>query len=373
MEIDMEHARIGKVLEEMRATSLGRCAISPGPNLRYLAGLNIDPHERTFVMVLGGPPGISFALPKLEEEKVRASLGGADATIFAYADQDGPLLAVERALGYGGDGSCGPRRIGAEFLHMRLKEHELIRASAGPFEAVDMDPFLMGMRAVKDSEEIRRLRRAAEIVDRGIEAARDAIAPGVSENYVAEAIEKAMMAAGADSVPFNSVLSGPNAALPHGRTSDRKIGEGELVLCDIGAGFRGYFGDITRTIAAGRPPDRLVAAYMAVYEANRAGRQAAGPGMKAEDLDAVCRDVITKAGFGELFIHRTGHGLGLEVHEEPYIVAGSGKLLLPGMAFTIEPGVYLPGEGGVRIEDDVIITEAGAEVLTKQPRELVLD
>lgn len=369
----MDKNRINKLLSLMPGLSAERLAISPGPNLKYLTGLEIEPHERTFMMVLGGSQEISFALPMLEEEKVKAVTAGNKAAIFAYSDQDGPVDAVKAAFGFSTASDRKRLAIGAEFLHMRLKEFELIKQALGPIDAADLDSAMMDMRSVKDSQEIAHLKRAAEIVDRGIEAARDAIRPGVSENYVAEQIEKAMMAAGADSVPFNSVLSGPNAALPHGNTSGRVILEGELVICDIGAGFKGYFGDITRTIAAGKPSDELIAAYMAVYEANKAGREAVKPGMKAEDLDAICREVITKAGFGSLFIHRTGHGLGLEVHEEPYIVAGNRKALLPGMAFTIEPGVYIPGVGGVRIEDDVILTETGAEIITRQPRELMFD
>jgi len=251
-----------------------------------------------------------------------------------------------------------------------VKEYEIARRAIGEFEAFDIDPLMMRLRSIKDDEEAACLRRAAEIVDIGIDAARDAINPGASEKYVSQEIERAIMAAGADYVPFNIVLSGPNAALPHGIPSERRIKAGELVLCDIGACYKGYFGDITRTIPAGRPSDALVTAYDAVYRANEAGRRAARPGMTCEMLDAVCRKVIEDAGFGPQFIHRTGHGLGLEVHEEPYIVAGNKTEILPGMAFTIEPGVYIPGVGGVRIEDDVIITQDGTEILTRQPREL---
>lgn len=361
--------RLDSFMEKVGQSGADIAAISAGPNLRYLFGLDVDPHERAFMTIAGEGFHPSFVLPMLEMGNVGRAAAGFGAELHGYSDEEGPSFAVGRALRHV-SAKAGKLTLGAEFLHMRLKEHELIKSVLGSFEVVDIDGILMEMRAVKDPEEISCLRRAAEIADVGIAAARAAIRPGVSEKRVASEIERAMLEAGADSVPFNIVLSGPNAALPHGTPSERKILEGELVICDIGACYRGYFGDITRTIPAGRPSSEMAKAYEAVYMANEAGRKAARPGISGGELDAVCRKVIEDAGYGELFIHRTGHGLGLEVHEEPYIVGGNAKPLLPGMAFTIEPGVYIPGVGGVRIEDDAVITESGVEILTRQPREL---
>ena len=361
--------RLDAFLEKAGQSGADIAAISAGPNLRYLFGLEVDPHERAFMTIVGEGFHPSFVLPMLEMGNVGRVAAGFGAELHGYSDEEGPSFAVSRALRHV-PAEAGRLTLGAEFLHMRLKEHELIKSSLGSFEVVDIDSILMEMRAVKDPEEIACLRRAAEIADIGIIAARAAIRPGVSEKQVVSEIERAMLEAGADSVPFNIVLSGPNAALPHGKPSDRKILEGELVICDIGACFRGYFGDITRTISAGRPSSEMEKVYEAVYRANEAGRKTARPGISGGELDAACRKVIEDAGYGELFIHRTGHGLGLEVHEEPYIVGGNTKPLLPGMAFTIEPGVYIPGVVGVRIEDDAVITESGVEILTRQPREL---
>ncbi|HNZ08269.1 MAG TPA: Xaa-Pro peptidase family protein [Bacillota bacterium] len=364
----MELNRVVKLRAAMEERGVDVALISPGPNLRYLAGFDIDPHERTFLMVIS-ERGLAFVAPKLEEEKVLDRTAETGAQVFAYKDEEGPDRALKGAIDSAEAVKPGSKMvIGAEYLHMRVKEFEMVRSVVGEFEAYDADGLMMALRVIKDEQEIQMLRKAACIVDVGIEAARRAIMPGVTERRVAEAIERSMMEAGADSVPFNSVLSGPKAALPHGETGDRMIEEGEFVLCDIGACYMGYNGDITRTIAVSRPSGEMLALYDAVAEANEAGRMAARPGITSEELDCICRDVISRRGFADLFIHRTGHGLGVEIHEEPYIVKGSQTTLLPGMAFTIEPGAYLPGVGGVRIEDDVIITPLGAEVLTKSHR-----
>lgn len=367
----MGDSRLDAFIGKAEQAGADIAVISAGPNLKYLLGLVVDPHERAFLMITGKGFLPSFVLPMLEMANVGRAAAEFGAELHGYSDEEGPYSACARAMRHAAS-KPGKLKVGAEFLHMRLKEHELIRSVLGGFEVIDIDGLLTEMRAVKDPCEIASLRRAAEIVDIGVAAARASVRPGASEKQVAAQIERAMLDAGADSVPFNIVLAGPNAALPHGVPSDRRIMEGDLVICDIGASYKGYFADITRTIPAGRPSEELMRAYDAVYRANEAGRKAARPGMECGDLDAACRKVIEDAGFGELFIHRTGHGLGLEVHEEPYIVGGSIRKLLPGMVFTIEPGIYIPGVGGVRIEDDAVITETGADILTKQPRELTV-
>jgi Xaa-Pro dipeptidase len=259
---------------------------------------------------------------------------------------------------------------------MRLLDRDIIEKAGGhhgsgcSLRFQDLGPIAARMRAVKDPDELAALKRAAHIVDIGIAAAASAIAPGITEREVAAAAERAMLAAGADSVPFNAVLAGANSALPHGQTGDYEMREGDMVICDIGATYRGYNGDITRTFAVGKPTPEMARIYGVVYEANRAACQAARPGVTGEQLDSVARDAITRAGFGEYFTHRTGHGLGLEIHEEPYIVQGAKKPLEAGMVFTIEPGVYIPSVGGVRIEDDLALAGDGHLVLTAFPREL---
>lgn len=364
----MDLDRLGRLKDATLSAGVGSLMVSAGPNLKYMAGCSLNPHERAFILFIG-PAGLSAVLPKMEEENVASFLGGG-ASLFPYLDEEGPFRATACAARHAGVEAKGELAIGAEFLHMRVKELELVKSVLSDFRPYDVDGIFTSLRRRKDAAELDLIRKAAAIVDIGIEEARRQIKPGVTEKRVAERIEAAMITAGADAVPFNIVLSGPKSALPHGEPDGKPIEEGELVVCDIGAVYKGYFADITRTLPAGKTPAGLARIHAVVCAANEAGRKAARPGLACQDLDAVCREVIEAAGLGDRFTHRTGHGLGLEVHEEPYIVKGNVMKLAPGMVFTIEPGVYVPGLGGVRIEDDVAITDDGVEVLTKSPREL---
>lgn len=390
----MNASRIRILQDRIRSSGLGCAILVPGPNLEYLTDLKLEAFERVILGIVAPAGDPAFVVPKLEADKVRTHVraivgtGGSADTVFAYTDEDGPVDAVRQALraldpSFGPDVTAAARTepkappvIGAEFLHMRLIDRDIIeRASAPagpdrPVEFRDLGPTMGDMRAVKGRDELAALQRAAQIVDIGIEAAAATIAPGVTEREVATAVERAMLKAGADSIPFNAVLTGTNSALPHGQTGDAVMREGDMVICDIGATYRGYNGDITRTFPVGRPTPQMAEAYGVVYDANRAACRAARPGVTGEQLDSIARNVIARAGFGEYFIHRTGHGLGLEIHEEPYIVQGATTPLKAGMVFTIEPGIYIPGVGGVRIEDDLALTDDGCQVLTSFPRKL---
>lgn len=360
--------RLSELWNEASRTSVDAMIISPGPNLGYLCGFMINPRERTFLLLLG-PKGSSSVFPKLEEKRVTASLGG-EVMSFPYRDEDGPVDSIKGALEAAGIDRQGRITLAVEYLQMRVNELKMVNDAIEGYEMADLGKLFSKLRVNKDENERAYTRKAAAIVDIGIDEARRRIKPGVSERYVAARIEEAMRQAGADSIPFNKVLSGLKAANPHGNPDDKLIEEGDLVICDIGATYRGYTADITRTLAAGTPSAMLKRMHSIVCASNEAGRMSARPGLTCSELDAICRNVIAAEGLDEYFIHRTGHGLGLEVHEDPYIVSGNNMLLSPGMVFTIEPGVYIPEVGGVRIEDDVIITEEGVEVITKSKREL---
>jgi Xaa-Pro dipeptidase len=197
--------------------------------------------------------------------------------------------------------------------------------------------------------------------------------PGRTEAQAGAGIAAAMVEEGHASAGFVIVGSGPNGASPHHEVSDRVFEPGDVVVVDIGGPVpAGYFSDCTRTYAIGAPASPIVDAYAALHEAQHAAVEAVEPGRSAEEIDAVARGSLAAAGFGEHFLHRTGHGIGLDVHEEPYIVAGNHQLLEPGMAFSVEPGIYFAGRWGARIEDIVVVTEDGAERLNTQPRELVV-
>jgi Xaa-Pro dipeptidase len=235
---------------------------------------------------------------------------------------------------------------------------------------LDAGGVISELRMIKDREEIEHMRQAIRITEQALQEVADVIQPGRADLEIATELKTAFLRAGAQRMSFEPiVVAGPESASPHAVPSGRLIELGDLVVIDCGVTYQGYVADITRTFAVGPIAPQLERVYEIVKEANAAGRAAVRPGVSAQEVDQVARQVIAEAGYGEYFTHRTGHGLGLEVHEPPYIVEGNKELLQPGMTFTIEPGIYLPGQGGVRIEDDVLVTPQSVETLTTFPRD----
>jgi Xaa-Pro aminopeptidase len=225
----------------------------------------------------------------------------------------------------------------------------------------------------KDAAELAIMERAAQIVEAGLARAIAQIRVGMTERQLSKIVSEEIVAAGGEGESFeNIVASGPNGANPHHSNGDRAFVSGDLIIIDCGARYRGYISDTTRTVALGEPGDEARAVYELVRRANEAGKAAARPEATGAEVDAAARQVIDAGGYGEYFIHRTGHGIGLEVHELPNIVAGSDEPLAPGTTFTVEPGIYIPGKLGVRIEDDVVITPDGARSLTSMDRALLV-
>jgi Xaa-Pro aminopeptidase len=239
----------------------------------------------------------------------------------------------------------------------------------------DCGPLLSRLRAVKDEAELDLLRRAAGVVDTAVSRlAAEELRPGRTEAELAAAAAAFMREAGGEAPAFDpTVLTGANSALPHGVSDGTEVAEGDLVIVDIGASVGGYCADITRTFVAGAEPDsRQRELFEVVREAREAGVYAAAAGALCRDVDRSARAVIEAAGLGQYFVHRTGHGLGLEVHEPPYLTSTSQEPLEEGMVVTVEPGVYVEGYGGVRIEDDVVVRAGGPEILTRAPVRLEL-
>jgi Xaa-Pro dipeptidase len=237
------------------------------------------------------------------------------------------------------------------------------------FEFVDGSPLMFAARITKSAEEITLLRRASSFTAEGILAGIEEVSPGMKESEIAQIVNEQMSKRSGEPASC-LVQSGPNSAIPHGSASDRKIEPNDVLLIDGGTFVSGYKGDITITTVIGEPSARFKKIYDIVYRANRAAFDAARPGVPCENLDKIARDLIVSEGFGQYFTHRLGHGIGLEGHEHPYLVNGNTQKLETGMAFTIEPGIYILGEFGIRIEDDVAITEDGAERLSTVPRDL---
>jgi Xaa-Pro dipeptidase len=231
---------------------------------------------------------------------------------------------------------------------------------------------LAELRMWKDEAEQAAMQKAVNTAQDALEATLPVIKPGITERELAAELMVGLLREGSESqVPFAPIVaSGPNSANPHATPSDRRLERGDQLIIDWGANIGGYFSDLTRTFAIGEPLDEMKRIAQVVLQANEAAREKAGPGIPAQDVDRAARQVIEDAGYGDFFIHRTGHGLGMEVHEHPYIREGNLLPLAPGMTFTIEPGIYLPGRGGVRIEDDVVITNDGILSFSDMPRTL---
>jgi len=353
--------------EVLRREGLELAALVPGANLFYLTGLSFHRMERPIVALFPPAGDPALILPAFEVEKARAA--PIPWRLFPYTDEAGPegaFRAAAEALG-GGRGA-----IAVEALAMRVLEWSLLARAFRAAEPIPAEPLLAELRMIKDPEEIAAMRRAVAVAEAALQRWLPEVRIGMTEREAARRLIQACFAAGADALAFEPiVVAGPNAALPHATPSDRPMGAGELMIVDFGVAVDGYLSDLTRTFALGEPDPEAARIYEVVREANAAGRAAVRPGVPAEAVDRAARAVIEAAGYGALFPHRTGHGIGLEVHEPPYIVAGNPAPLRPGMTFTVEPGIYLPGKGGVRIEDDVVVTEAGGESLTTFPRELI--
>lgn len=361
--------RLERLQAELNTRQISCLALLPGANLYYMTGLAFHLMERptTGFFPAGGVP--TFVLPALERSKFEDS-APYGAQIFSYEDGDDPANAYMQAI------MALPevQSIAVEYLRMRVKELKLIQRHVPAAFLSDADPVMAALRLSKSADEIAHMRTAITISEQALREVIKEIRPGMTEREIANRLSVAQLLGGGGSVPFEPLVqAGSNAAHPHGFPGDRQVQAGEMLLIDFGTTSGGYVSDITRTFMIGEPPgDRAQAIYEVVRAANAAGRAAAGPGVPCREVDRAARQVVKDAGFGEYFIHRTGHGIGLEGHEDPSIDRSNETPLEVGMAFTVEPGIYIPGELGIRIEDNVVITPEGAETLTTFSRDLMI-
>lgn len=350
-------ARVQAALEEAQLDAL---LVAAPANVAYLSGFHANPHERLIALVVPRAGAPQLVCPSLEEEAARSAVPS-EVTLRVWRDEDGPAQALAAALADAGG------RIGIEKSYLSVANAELAAASAPAARFDGCDALLARLRVVKSEDEIAALRRAAAIVDRVVERIGSLAIPGVTEAELAAEAAQQLRAGGGEALAFDPlVLTGARAALPHGHPGPTQIADGDLLIVDIGVVVDGYAADITRTFVVGGSPDeRQREVFETVHAAERAGIEAVRAGAQAREVDAAARTVIADAGYGDAFIHRTGHGLGLETHEPPYLTATSEEVLEPGMVVTVEPGIYLEGFGGVRIEDDVVVRADGPEVLTQ--------
>jgi len=362
----MYKQRLSRLMEQASVYKFDALALVPGPNLFYFTGLSFHLSERPIVLLF--PVGRSPAIvaPLFETDKLKDA--PFDIEAFTYTDEEGYTQAFQDAYAALG---LAERVVAAEALQMRMVELRLLERFALGCRIVPAEDALAELRMRKDAHELEQMRRAVAVTEAALEATMRRARVGMTEKELAGILMAEMLRAGAEGYSFSPIVgSGPNAAVGHATPSDRAIQEGETIVIDCGNAVGGYVSDITRTFVLGELEPEMARIYETIRAANAAGREAARPGVTAESVDQAARAVVEEAGYGEYFHHRTGHGLGLEVHEPPYIIAGNDRVLEEGMTFTIEPGIYLPGRGGVRIEDDVVITADGSESLTTFPREL---
>ncbi|MGC9349803.1 MAG: M24 family metallopeptidase [Anaerolineae bacterium] len=354
--------RIEKVLSVAEAMGLDALALVPGPNLFYTSHLSFFLSERPIVALLPVDAAPAVVLPELEAGKA-ASEGY---ETFTYTDEEGYTLAFHEACA---SLELAEARVGVEALRMRVLEAHILERFAPGVELVPVDEIYAEMRMTKTVEELNTMRRAVAVAERAFLEWITYLRVGMTEREAAARLVSALLSGGADGLAFDPIVaSGPNGALPHAVPGDRLFQAGDWIVVDWGARVAGYVSDLTRSVVIGPPGEHMQRIHRIVLEANAAGRDAVVPGAAAESVDAAARQVIASYGYGRQFFHRTGHGLGLEEHEPPYIVRGNDRKLVPGMTFTVEPGIYIEGVGGVRIEDDIVVTSAGVETLTSLAR-----
>jgi Xaa-Pro aminopeptidase len=346
--------------------------VTPGSDLRYLCGYDAHAMERLTALVVPRRGEPLLVVPRLEAPMVAASpAGGLGLDVLAWDETDDPFarLAAEATARLGG----APARVAVGAR--TWAEHALGVQRALPGAALELaSPVLDRLRMVKSPAEVEELAAAGAAIDRVHARMAEWLRVGRTEAEVGADIAAAILDEGHVGVDFTIVGSGPNGASPHHDLSDRRIAEGDVVVVDIGGQTAtGYRSDSTRTYAVGRAPAPDVAEWYAVLQAaQEAATAAVRPGVTCAAIDAVARDLITDAGWGEHFIHRTGHGIGLDSHEAPYIVAGNDTPLVAGVAFSVEPGIYLAGRCGARIEDIVVCTDDGVRTLNERPRDLAV-
>jgi len=364
----MTHARLEQLAASLRTSDLDAVILNPGPTLTYLTGLHFHLIERPVVLFVAPGQDPVLVLPELELSKLDHLTYKMQAVPFGETPSEWGNAFRKAAQMLGLDG----KRIGVEPRHLRLLEFGHVKAGAPEAEFPDASLVLSALRLKKDRAEVELLRRAVRIAQSSLEAAIPLIKIGMTERELASELVVQLLRNGADpALPFAPIVSsGPNSAIAHASPTDRELQAGDMLVVDWGAAYDGYVSDLTRTFAVGEADAEFQKIHRIVQEANAAGRAAGRPGIPCADVDRAARGVIEQSGYGTYFTHRTGHGIGMEGHEEPFMRGDNLQPLEPGMAYTVEPGIYLTGRNGVRVEDDVVVTESGTDCLSDMPREI---
>lgn len=358
-------ARMTRATQDAAAEGLDGLLVTPGPDLLWLTGYQPTAiTERLTLLVLGSDAYPRLLVPKLERPDAEAAPGAEAMTITDWRDGDDPYQTAARLLAAGGKYAVSDS---AWAMHLLGLQRRLERAQfSSVTERIPM------LRAVKDGNELARMAAAGAAADAAFREIVNVLFAGRKETEVAADLARLLREFGHEQVDFTVVGSGPNGANPHHEAGDRTILPGDMVVLDFGGLLNGYGSDTSRTVCVGEPTTQMREVHDIVRSAQQAAFGAVRPGIACQEIDRTARRIITEAGYGENFIHRTGHGIGMTTHEPPYMVEGEERLTVPGMCFSIEPGIYLPGSFGVRIEDIVTVTADGGERFNNTDRGLVI-
>jgi Xaa-Pro dipeptidase len=361
-------SRLEQLSQAILAAGLDAAALNPSPTLSHLTGVGFHLMERPVILLVAPGKTPALILPVLEQLKV--GLMPFNVQPFFYGENpsewDAAFEGASRALGLEG------KRIGIEPRALRILEYRFLEQAIPSAIFPDASSALSSLRLKKDASEIAHMQNAVKIAQNALEATLPLIKIGMTEHELSSELVLQLLRHGSQpEMPFAPIVSGgPNSANPHATPTERKLAAGDLLVIDWGATSGGYISDLTRTFAVGEVDAEYRKIHELVQQANAAGRAAGKPGAPCAAVDIAARTVIEQAGYGEFFTHRTGHGIGMEGHEEPYMRGDNMQLLEVGMAYTVEPGIYLPGRNGVRIEDDMVVTENDSLSLSDMPREI---
>lgn len=359
--------KIKELSMKLREVGLDAMIVGPSPDLEYLTGLHFHPDERFKALIVLQDGSFFNIIPQLYYEEAREKLGK-DSEIYVWSDSDGFLTAVNRAKSeYGIMGMT----IG---INDGVRAVDLIdMTSCLNVSFVNGTEVLEKMRLIKNDEERDFLRKAAEIADKVMGEVIKYIRPGLVERDISNKIKELFIEHEGCGLAFDSIVaSGPNTSRPHYNKDDRKIEKKDIIILDFGCRYNGFCSDISRTVFVGEPTEEEKKVFDIVVRANTNAEELVRPGATAEQIDLAARTIIREEGYGHCFLNRTGHGIGMAVHEGPYIKEGNTQILEPGMTFSVEPGIYISGRFGMRVEDIVLVTENGREILNKYTKDIII-
>lgn len=357
---------LNEIQDWLQTNEMEAAILTSTENVFYCSGFFSDPHERLLALAIFANSEPFLVCPQMEVPDAKQA--GWQGEIIGYTDIENPWEKVKHAVTQRG---ISFKKIAIEKEHMNVERYENIQHYFDSPTLVSAEEKLQRMRMIKSEDEMVKIREACRLADKAIEVGVSEIREGKTEMEILAAIEFEMKKMGVSQMSFSTmVLTGKNGASPHGIPGMTKVKRGDLVLFDLGVVYEGYCSDITRTVAFGDINDKQAEIYETVLKAQEAAVAASKPGVACSEIDLTARNIIRNQGYGDYFPHRLGHGLGISVHEYPSLTETNTLKLQPGMVYTIEPGIYVPDVAGVRIEDDLYITETGSEILTKYPKSL---